>query len=802
MFKNYLKIALRNIKRYKGYSFINIAGLAIGMTCCLLILLYVNQELSYDRFHKNAHRIFRVAVDSTSTDAKYKTAQSMFPLAPAFKMDYPEVTKIARVLFWSEKSLVQSGDKKFFEKRFVFVDNELFDIFTFPVIKGKTDNPLADKSSIVISQSTAEKYFGKENPIGKILQYDNQYNFQVTAVIADIPVNSHFHFDLAVPIPVVDKRITGFDPNIQWGGFFGLYTYMLLPENVSPVNLENKAKDFINRHKKLSGIQRRVFFQRLTDIHLHSHLEDEIETNNFVANLIIISIIGLFILIIASINFVNLSSARASRRSKEVGMRKTLGAARSQLIIQYIGESLVFSGMAMALSLLLLEIVLPSFSVLVGKEITFSLAENIAVLLFILGMVLIVGVVSGIYPALVLSAQKLVTTLKGNWRNEKIKKGPMALRKILVTFQFSVSIILIIGTMIVLRQLDFFHHADLGFKKDHIVVIPIYDEELQKKYETVKQELMLNPDVLAVTACLKPPIGRYFMDTGVYPLNKDRDQRIEANLNIIDFDFIDYFGLEIIAGRNISKEFSTDKEDALIINETTVKRLGLASPAEAVGKKLRTGLYGRKGTVIGVTKDFHISSLYKNIEPLVMLYWPRFFRVVAVKLNSPGIRHTISNLRETWLKLSNKYPFEFSFLDENINQLYAAEEQTLRIIGTFAGIAIFIACMGLFGMASFTAEQRKKEIGVRKVLGASVQSIVILLSKEFSRWVLLANIIAWPVAYYTMNRWLQNFPYRVDIGFWIFLSAGVIALTIALITVSSQAIKAALSNPVEVLKNE
>lgn len=802
MFKNYLKIALRNMQRYKGYSIINIAGLAIGMTCCLLILFYVNQELNYDRFHKNAHRIYRAAVETTSTDGQYRTAQSMFPLGPAFKMDYPEVTKIARILFWSEKSLIKSGDKKFFEKRFVFADNELFDIFTFPVIKGKKDNPLADKSSIVITESTAEKYFGKENPIGKILQYDNQYNFRVTAVIADIPVNSHFHFDLAVPISVVDKKITGFDPNVQWGGFFGTYTYMLLPGNISPDNLENKAKDFITRHKKLSGIERKVFFQRLTDIHLYSHLDDEIEANNFAANLIIISIIGLFILIIACINFVNLSTARASRRSKEVGMRKTLGAARSQLIIQYIGESLVFSALAMTLSLLMVEMTLPSFSILVGKTISFSLTENIAVLLFILGMVIIVGVVSGIYPALVLSTQKMVTTLKGNWGNEKNKKGPMVLRKILVTFQFSISIILIIGTMIVLQQLDFFRRADLGFKKEHTVVIPIYDEELQEKFETVKQELMLNPDVLAVTACLKPPIGRLFLDTGLYPLDKGRDQRIDVNVNVIDFDFIDYFGLEIIVGRNISKEFTTDKEDAFIINETTVKRLGLASPAEAVGKKLRTGLYGREGTVIGVTRDFHISSLYKNIEPLVMMYWPKFFRAVAIKIKSPGVRHTIPALRETWLKFSNKYPFEFSFLDENINRLYAAEEQTSRTFGTFAGIAIFIACMGLFGMAAFTAEQRKKEIGVRKVLGASVHSIVFLLSKDFSRWVLLANIIAWPAAYYTMNRWLQNFAYRVDIGLWIFLSAGVIALAIALITVSSQAIKAALSNPVEVLKNE
>jgi putative ABC transport system permease protein len=802
MFKNYLKIALRNIRRYKGYSFINIAGLAIGMTCCLLIMLYVNQELRYDRFHKNAHRIYRVAMESTTPEGKNRTAASMFPLAPAFKMDYPEVEQMARILFWSSNSLIKSGDKTFFEKRFVFADNELFDIFTFPVIKGKKDNPLADKSSIVITKSIAEKYFGKENPIGKILQYDNRYNFQVTAVIDDIPVNSHFHFDFAAPISVVDKDMIDFDFN-TWSGVFGTYTYMLLPENISPGSLENKAKDFVTRHGgKDPGIEWRVFFQRLTDIHLYSHMDGEIETNNFVANLIIISIIGLFILIIACINFINLSTARSSRRSKEVGMRKTLGAARSQLILQYIGESVVFSVLGMGLSLLMIEMSLPYFSILVGKKISFSLAGNIEALLIIVGMILIVGVVSGIYPALVLSGQKMVTTLKGRWGSEKNKKGPMALRKILVTFQFSISIILIIGTMIVLQQLNFFRQADLGFKKEHTVVIPIYDEEVQKKYETVKQEFMRNPDVLAVTACLKPPIGNNYIRTGANPLDKGREARVNVDLNTIDFDFIDYFGLEIIAGRKFSKKISSDKNNAFIINETTVKRLGLASPDEAIGKKLRIGLNRREGTVIGVTRDFHISSLYKNIESLVMLYCPNNIYTMAVKIKSANIRRTISKLKETRLKFSKKYPFKFSFLDEDINRLYAAEEQTSRIIGTFAGIAIFIACMGLFGMASFTAEHRKKEIGVRKVLGASVHSIVILLSREFSRWVLLANIIAWPIAYYTMSRWLRNFAYRVDIGLWIFLSAGVIALAIALITVSSQAIKAAFSNPVDVLKNE
>ncbi len=802
MFKNYLKIALRNILKYKGYSFINIAGLAIGMMCCLLIMLYVNQELSYDRFHENTDRIYRVALEVNGPEGKQHWAQSMFPLAPAFKADYPEVEKIARILYWSDDSFVITGGRKFFEERFVFADSELFDIFSFPVIKGKQINLLDDKSSTVITRSIAEKYFGENDPIGKVIQYDNRYDFKVAAVIEDIPVNSHFHFDLAAPISVVTKELIGFDPG-QWGGTFGTYTYALLPENMSPTELENKTKGFVTRHGgERAGKRYGPFFQPLKDIHLHSHIDGEIETNNSVLNLVIISLIGIFILSIAGINFVNLSTARAARRTREVGIRKSLGAVRSQLMRQYIGESVVFSLLALVFALVMAELTLPYFSTLVGKTIAFSFTSDIGALLIVTAMAVVVGILSGIYPALFLSGKKIAAVLKGMKGNEKHKRGPVVLRKILVTLQFSISIILVVGTMVILDQLDFFQRADLGFKKDYTVIIPLQDEEVRKKVETVTQEFKRQHGVMGVTACMKAPIGNTYMGTGAYPPGKDEGGRVDVTLNFVDFDFIRQFGLRVIAGRNFSKQYPTDKTDAFVINETAVKRMGFASPADALGKEVRTGYYKRKGIVIGVTADFHIASLYENIQPLIMAYGVDELSTLAVKINSRNTRETITRLKETFLKFSQTYPFQFSFLDEQIDRLYTAEKQMSKIIGTFAIVAIFIACMGLFGMASFTAEQRRKEIGVRKVLGASVRGIVLMMSKEFTRWVLLANLIAWPAAYLVMNRWLQDFAYHTTPGVTVFVTAAVLTLVIAWLTVGYQSIKAALANPVESLRYE
>jgi putative ABC transport system permease protein len=802
MLKNYFKIAFRNILKHKGYSLINIFGLAIGMTCCLLIMLYVNQELNYDRFHENNDRIYRVALEVNGPEGKEYWAQSMFPLAPAFKIDYPEVERIARIFYWSDESFVKAGGKEFFEKRFVFADSELFDIFTFPVIQGKLTGLLDDKSSIVITRSTAEKYFGASNPIGQVMQYDNQCDFNVVAVIEDIPVNSHFHFDIAAPISVINRDIMGFEPN-QWGGTFGIYTYALLPKNISLGQLENITRGFVTRHGgERSGKRYGLFFQPLKDIHLLSHMDSEIETNNFVSNLIVISLIGLFILCIAVINFVNLTTARVARRTREVGIRKSMGALRSQLMWQYIGESVIFSLLALVCSLVMVELALPYFSKLVGKTVLFSFSADLSALLIVIAMAVVVGILSGIYPALFLSGKKITAILKGLKGSRTLQRGPVTLIKILVTLQFVISIILIIGTIVVLDQLAFFKQANLGFNKDYTVSIPLYDQEVQEKVLTVKQELERQSGVIGVTACMKAPIGDSSLGTGAYPPGKNDAGRVDINLNFIDFDFIPQFGLQLVAGRNFSKQYPTDKTDAFIINETAAKRMGFASPDDALGKRVRTGYNRRKGIVVGVTQDFHIASLYENIEPLLMMYKTSQFSTLAVKIKPHNARETIARLEQSFLKFSQKYPFQFSFLDQQIAKLYAAEEQTSKIIGTFAGIAIFIACMGLFGMASLTAEQRRKEIGVRKVLGASVRGIVLMMSKEFTRWVLLANLIAWPTAYLIMNHWLQNFPYHTTPRLLGFVIATFLTLAIAWLSVGYQSLKAALANPVEALRYE
>ncbi|MCP4155774.1 MAG: FtsX-like permease family protein [bacterium] len=809
MIKNYLKVAFRNILKYKGYSSINILGLAIGMTCCLLILLYVNQELNYDTSHENSKRIYQLGVQLTKPQGKELLAQTMFPVAPVFKKDYPEVEKIARIHFYNSNALVETEGKKFFETGFVFADSELFDIFTFPVLKGKHQNLLANKSTAVITETAAVKYFGTENPIGQTIRYDDAYEFIVEAVIRDIPVNSHFHFDIVVSTANVTKKLLGFKPE-QWGAFFGVYTYVLLPENVSAAALEKKirADDFVTKYGgKRNGLHYALFLHPLEDIHLYSeNIKDTVEAGNYISNLVTISLIGLFILIIAAINFINLSTARSVRRSKEVGMRKTLGAVRSQLLMQYLGESVIFALIAALFAQVLVELSLPLFSTLVGKTITFSFANNIATILLTIGIAVIIGGIAGIYPAVVLSSQKTITVLKGRVGNDSNKKSPAILRKILVTLQFAISIILIIGTLIINKQLNYFQQANLGFGKDQTIMVPIADETVRQRYDTLKQELKKNPEITGVTACMNAPIGMSVMDTAIFPNGKKGKGRFNAQLNFIDFDYIDQFGLKLIAGRNLLKEISGKKTSAgkntdFIINETAARNMGLATE-EAIGKHLDTGAGGISGQVVGVVKDFHIASLYRKIGPIVIMYGPDRFYRLAVKIKGRDIPATVTYLRETLTTFSTKYPFRFTFLDEDINGQYEAETQMTKVVGTFAFIAIFIACLGLFGMASFTAEQRRKEISVRKVLGASVAGIVVLLSKEFTRWVLVANIIAWPAAYYIMNAWLVDFPYRMEIGYKEFLLAGAAALLIALLTVSYQAIKAAVTNPVTVLKYE
>jgi putative ABC transport system permease protein len=663
---------------------------------------------------------------------------------------------------------------------------------------------LREPNMVVLTRAMAQKYFGNENPLGQVVRLENKVDLTVTGVVEDVPANSHFRFDFLASFSTLTEDLVGLSPLEQWGVNFGIYTYALLPANLNVKSFEEKIARFYDKHvDPKSADWRKTFLQPLTGIHLYSHLEGEFEPNNYPSNLYIISTIGLLILAIACINFMNLATARSARRAKEVGMRKVLGAVKGQLLKQFLGESLLLAFIAMLLALVLVELLLPEYTALIGKSLHFKYRENWLSLAAIIGMATFVGIISGIYPAFVLSAYKPVETLKGMKSAGQMKKGPLYLKKVLVVTQFAISVFLIAGTLIIKEQLSFFKEANLGFKKDLTVVIPMSDRSISKQYQVIKNEIERLPNVLAVTASFKAPIGEGDFVASLYPKGFEAAQeRFQINLNFIDYNFIENFGIKLLAGRNFSPEFTTDFKNAFIVNESTIRKLGFVKAEEALGHKVTIGLDEVEGTIIGVTEDFHIQSLHREIAPLVMMYWPVLFNTLAIKISPNEISSTLERLEQAWSKLAPNFPFQYSFLDESINSLYQAEEKTERIAGTFSMLAIVIACLGLFGLASYATAQRTKEIGIRKVLGASVAGIVNLLSSDFTKLVIAANFIAWPLAWFAMNRWLQDFAYRVEIGWWIFVLAGGLALIIALLTICTQAIKAALANPVEALRYE
>jgi len=800
MLKNYLKIALRNLTKQKLYTIITILGLSIGITCCLLIMLYVKQELSYDRFYPNADRIYRVAHEETTPQKKSYETATPTPLALALKEENPEVEHITRIYFDSQV-LFEYEVKRIFEDNVIFADPDFFNVFPFQILKGDLSHLLDAPDSMVLTASMAKKYFGDEDPMGKVVRINNQDSFRVTGVMEDVPVNSHFHFDVVLSFLAKNEQNFGTWLNL-WTGFTTLYTYAVLPENLNVEEFTRRVENIITEHsKKRAGVTTKIFFQPLKSIHLYSHFEDEIEQNNFVSNLIILSTIAFLILIIACINYMNLATGQSEKRAKEVGMRKVLGAERLQLVKQFMGESILLTLLAVFLSLVLVEIFLSTFSSLVGKPIRFIYGENLFFLVGFFVLAIVIGAISSIYPAVFLSRYQPVKTLKGFKDSPRGSTGQLWFKKTLVIFQFVISILLIICALIINQQLRYMRNARLGFDKEHTVVIPLLNESARNQYETIRNELMTHANVVGATACFRSPIGDNVLITRAFPKGREDGTNFIIYINSVDFDFINNFGIEMTAGRNFSKEYSTDVKNAFIINEATVREMGFFSSEEALGQELLLGI-NVKGTIIGVMEDHHISSLHEEIEPLVMVHFPQFFYAMAVKINSENIPQTLSSIEKTWNKFIPEFPFIYSFLDEYIDRLYKGDEQTARIVRTFSIIAIFIACLGLFGLAAFAAERRTKEIGIRKVLGATSSNITFLLSTEFTKWVLLANIIAWPIAYYAMNRWLQGFAYRINIGLWSFVLSAVMAFLIALFTVSYQSVKAAIANPVDSLRYE
>lgn len=795
MFKNYLKIAFRNISQHKGYSFINIFGLAVGLAALVLILLYVQYEFSFDRYHEKADQIYRIGVKITNfyKGETIEFIHTPMPLAPALKDEFPEIISAARLTPYGETAL-SYGEKEFLEERFFVADPDIFNIFSFPLLQGDPQTALKDPDSIVLSGRMAKKYFGSENPIGKTLIRNGKDPFKVTGVMKDIPANSHFIMDFVIPFEFHQART-----RLKKWGALSYLTYVLISKDADPRVLESKFTTLLRKHyKKEYGVDRaaknHLFLQPLSRIHLYSHYSGEIAANSDIKYIYIFSAIALLILAMSCINYMNLATARAARRSREVGIRKVVGAKRKQLIRQFLGESLVLTFIALILAIIMVEILLPAFNSFIERDLSLNLLKNSAVLL---GIFVFVGLLAGSYPALAMSSFKPVTVIKG-----KFSSGPTgsALRNFLVVAQFTISIILVVCTLVVKSQLSFIKNADVGYTKDRILVMKIRDTETRQKINAIKTGLLQHPDILSVSFSNALPNEMNMKQSISWPGKPENVKALMFAL-FVDYDFIDLYGLKILKGRNFSRDFPSDKQGVYLLNESAVKSLGWEEP---IGRDFsgESGLE-LKGKIVGIIKDFHLLSFHKKIEPLYLYLKPGMYsRYISVKIRGNNIPGTIKFLEEYMNSFSPAYPFEYSFFDDIFASVYRREQKLGDAFGIFAFTAILIACLGLFGLASLSAESRTREIGIRKVLGATVTNVTLMLSKEFTRWVLLANIIAWPTAYYFMSNWLKNFAYRATLGIEIFILSGLLALLIALGTVSYQSIRAAAANPVESLRYE
>jgi len=792
MFWNYVKIAWRNIKRYKGYSFINIFGLAIGLACCILILLWVQDELNYDRFHTNADDLYRIVTEFHKTEPVTHYWPVCAPLAPALREEYPEIVKATRFSRLRRGQLVKYKDKNFLEPQICLTDPDFFTMFTFPFLEGDPQTALSNPNSIVLVESVSAKYFGNENPIGKILNINNEYDLTVTGVMKEIPENSSIQFDFLIPFIRIEDFEKAWAVLDNWS-LSGFATYVQLEKNASAEALENKIAYYLKNHVPES--EDMIYLQSFKDIHLYSsHIQFGIEGQGDITYVFIFSLVALFVLVIASINFMNLATARSTNRAKEVGLRKVVGAKRAQLIRQFFCESVGMAFLSLILAVVLVELFLPVFANLSGKTLVLDFSSNIHIILAIIVMTLITGFLSGTYPALFLSSLRPVEVLKGTLKTEG--RG-FLFRRVLVVSQFSLSILLIICTIVVSHQIGYMQNKKLGFDRDHVVYLPIR-EELAERYETLKTELVNTAGIINAAASSSLPTSGVILTTDkVSWEGKNPEDNVVLEVTSTGYDFIETFNMEVIEGRSFAKEFLTDEEEAVVINETAKKIIGMEDP---VGKQLIFG--DAATTIIGVVKDYHFKSLHSEIEPLLMAIVPSLYRYVFIKLESGNILNTIANIKSTWNTFFPDTPFEYHFLDEAYDKLYRTEQRMGTLFNYFTVLAILICCLGLFGLASFMAEKRTKEIGIRKVLGASLSGIVVLLNKQFTKWVLIANLVSWPIAYYAMSKWLQVFAYRINLRLGTFALAALVALAISVMTVSYQSVKAALTNPADSLRYE
>ena len=812
MLINYLKIALRNILRQRIYSFINIIGLAIGIACCILILLFVRYELGYDKFNKNADRIYRVTREWFNEDgtSSLHLARVAPPIGPLLKNDFPQIVQEETRLLHDGDVLLKVGEKSFNEDRFYWAEQSTFKIFTIPFIKGNKSKALSEPKSVVLTQSMANKYFGNEDVLGKTIKYGDLGELKVTGVIKDVPENSHLKYDfLASFITLYDSAIIGRKTLQENWGSNNYLTYILLPENVPVKELKDRIPSFIDKY--ISQVIKRenvqmpakafhnytiLHFQKLKDIHLHSHLTTEVEENGDIKNVFIFSAIAFFVLLIACINFMNLATARSTKRAREIGIRKVLGAYRKQLMKQFIGESLITVFISLFFSILIVEFTLKPFSNFSERNLHFNIFSDPFLWVGILLLAIVVGFIAGSYPALMLSSLQPVAVLKAN----KILSRKSLFRTVLVILQFSISITLIIAMGIVFQQIQYVKNKDLGYNKDHLVILPS-SEKIKRNLESFKSQLQKNPNIQMVTTSKLVPSNMLLNSWGanIYEKNKTVPLQFRLAVQEVDYNFFNTYQIEFTSGRDFSKDYATDDSAAFILNESAVHQLGWDAK-QAIGERMKYG--DRKGRIIGVVHDFNFESLHNEIVPIIFLITKTGNNQVTVRISGKNIHATLDFLKKKWKEYRPDYPFDYTFLDNQLSGLYDKDQKIGDVFGIFAIIAIIIACLGLFGLASYTAEVRTKEIGIRKVMGAKVSEIITLLLKEFLLLILIANLIAWPLSYYFMNKWLNEFAYKTGISLWLFITSGILAMVITILTISYQSIKAATANPVKSLRYE
>jgi len=787
MFKFYLKTAVRNLYKFKTISSINIIGLSVGMAVCILLILYVQDELSFDRYHQYSDRIFRIL----ENDQPYISPQ----ISEMVSANFPEIESSARILV-RDQCMIQYEEKQFIERQFSYADPNLFSIFSFELSKGNPETVLKRPFSIVISEAIAHKYFGNDDPIGKVLRLENKHDYTITGVMEEIPHNSHFRYDILATL-AGSRQVFGSDWMSNWG-WRNFITYLLVKEGFSQASFGNKVSAFVTKNRDFNENESPATYsvQALKDIHLHSgHIENDIQVQGNISYVLIFSGIGVLILLIACFNYIGLLIANSTTRAKEVGIKKVVGSSQNQLIRQFIGESLVILVIALWFAIIFSYLCLPIFNNLTSKSLSINILFSSRMVLNIIGILIFTGLLSAYYPAFVLSSFRPIKTLKG-FKSSSYTK--LNLGRMIVGGQFTISIILIICALFMAKQLRFLQNEKLGYNQEHIIVTEIHDTKESQMYEVLKNELMQNSNITSVTAASRIPSDD-LNNWGSLQL-PGQSEWINMPFVHVNYDYFRTFGISLIQGRLFSNQIETDGAQALILNEMALKKLGLNQ--DEIGKPIQITWPNSKRNIIGIVKDFHFESLYNPVLPIAFVISPRQCRKMAVKVRAVHLNETLAQIKKTWEAFYPEWVFEYQFVEERVRQYYESEERTFQLMVYFTFLAIFVACLGLFGLVSFIIKRRLKEISIRKVLGAPATGIFALLAGELLWRILLANLVACPIAWYSLNQWLQNFAYHTSLSWWVFILSGISVLVVALLTISWQTIRAAMTNPIDTLKYE